>query len=154
NLKGWVIDDSVNGSNPNTFTPEYMEEITETAHDINPDLKLETVVYYKNAVQESFYEEYAPYIARIVFPYLYERNRNTRRTSTAGRPLDAVTAEAERDDLETSLLVDSGRLGRFATPTPGYVRDALATGLEYAEQGKIKGIVSYGTPHEGAQAIF
>ncbi len=152
-LKGWVIDDFLNGSNSAKFTPEYMDEMTQAADAINPDLQLETVVYWKNAVKPQFYEQYAQYIDAVVFPYRDEPNHNHRRAVTLSQQLDEVLVHTDEYDLDLTLLIYTGRLGKFANPKPDYVRDALTTGLEYAEQGKIQGIVSYGTPHDGAPAV-
>lgn len=153
-LKGWVIDDFTNGSNGETFTTEYMKEITEAAAKINPDLKLETVAYYgKGAVDDDFYEKYSPFIDGIVFPYRDEPNHNTLSSSTLPQQLDKVISHTKKYKLKTNLLLYTGRYGTFATPTPDYVADALAIGLDYARQGKIHGIVSYGTPHRNAPAV-
>lgn len=153
-LKGWVIDDFNNGSNSKTFTPEYMEQITAAADEINPDLELATVAYYgKGAVSEEFYETYAPFIDGVVFPYRDEPNHNTRRTSTLPAQLDNVISYTERYDLDTHVLFYTGRYGTFAAPKASYVNDLMATAREYARQGKIQGIVSYGTPHRDAQAV-
>src|SRR5690625_1573993 len=89
----------------------------------------------------------------VVLPYRDETNHNTRRTSTLPGQLDDVSAYTEQYDLDLRLLLYTGRYGTFDTPKASYVKDGLATGREYGEQGKIQGIVSYGTPHFGARAI-
>lgn len=153
-LKGWVIDDFVNGENEETFTTEYMAQIKRVAHEINPHLKLETVAYYGGgAVDDAFYEKYAPYIDGIVFPYRDEPHNNTRRSSTLPQQLDRVTSYAGKHGLDANLLLYTGRYGTFDAPTAGYVENLLATGRQYAREGKIQGIVSYGTPHLGSRAI-
>lgn len=152
-LKGWVIDDFVNASNSKTFTPEYMGQMQETADAINPDLQLGTVAYYKTAIKSSFYEQYAPFIDSVVFPYRDEPNHNTRKTSTLPAQLDTIHALTDEYEVDLDLLLYTGRYGTFDTPKPSYVKELMATAREYAKQGKIHGVVSYGTPHFGAPAI-
>lgn len=153
-LVGWVIDDFNNGSNPKTFTPDYMAEITAATDAINPDLELATVAYYgKGAVSEEFYQTYAQFIDAVVFPYRDEPNHNTRRTSTLSAQLDKVTSFTEKYGLDAHLLLYTGRYGTFDAPSPSYVRDLMATAVDYARQGKIQGIVSYGTPHRDGVAV-
>lgn len=152
-LKGWVIDDFVNGSNSEVFTPEYMGQMQEAADAINPDLELGTVAYYKTAIKSSFYEQYAPFIDSVVFPYRAEPNHNTRQAEYLPEQLDTIHALTDEYDVDLDLLLYTGRFGTFDTPKPSYVKDLMATALEYAEQGKIQGLVSYGTPHRKAPAV-
>lgn len=153
-LKGWVIDDFVNGDNQETFTTKCMQQIQKAMKSINPRLKLETVAYYGvGAIDDEFYEKYAPYIDGVVFPYRDEPHNNTLRSSTLAQQVDAVTSCAEKYVLDVNLLLYTGRCGTFDSPTAGYVEDLLATGRRYVREGRIHGIVSYGTPHLGSRAI-
>lgn len=154
NLKGWVIDDFTNGKNGKTFTQDYMKKITSTTRQINPKLKLETIAYYgKAAIDDKFYDKYSPYIDGVILPYRDEPHNNTRRTSTLSKQLTNMLSYTKKYDLETVLMLYTGRYGTFNAPKASYVRNALTTGLEYARQGKIQGIVSYGTPHSRASAV-
>lgn len=153
NLTGWAIDDFTNGQNSQTFTPEYMQQIKQTVDGINPKLGLYTTAYYTTAISDAFYEEYAPYIQGIIFPFRDYPYYNTQVTSTLGPELDTILPHADKYHTKVVLLAYTGRYSTFDEPTPDYATRVLDTGLDYVRKGRIEGIISYGTPHLGAPAV-
>ncbi|MGI5225134.1 hypothetical protein [Actinoallomurus sp. CA-142502] len=153
NLTGWAIDDFTNGQNSQTFTPDYMRQIKQITDGINPDLGLYTTAYYPTAVNDAFYEKYAPYIRGIIFPFRDYPYYNTQVTSTLGPELDTILPHADKYHTKVVLMIYTGRYSTFDEPTPDYAKRALDVGLGYARQGRIEGIASYGTPHLGAPAV-
>lgn len=153
NLTGWAIDDFTNGQNSQLFTPDYMQQMTDAAHGINPKLGLYTVTYYSTATSDAFLTKYAPYIKGIIFPYRDEPFANTTNTASLPTQLDNVSAHAKAHGVDALLLIYTGRYSTFAPPTPDYARRALDVGMEYARKGEIQGIVSYGTPHQNQPAV-
>lgn len=153
NLTGWAIDDFTNGQNSATFTPEYMKRIKKVVDGVNPDLGLYTIAYYPTAIDDAFYDKYAPYIRGIIFPFRDHPYNNTQNTSTLRPELDAVLSHAGKHHTKVVLMIYTGRYSTFDQPTPGYVARALGIGLDYARRGRIEGIASYGTPHLGAPAL-
>lgn len=153
NLTGWAVDDFTNGQNSALFTPSYMQQIKQAVDAVNPNLGLYTTAYYPTAISDAFYQEYAPYIKGIIFPYRDSPDANPQNAVDLAPELDAVTAEADKYGMQTMLELYTGRYSTFEEPTVSYVRSTLATGLRYAGAGKIQGIISYGTPHLGSPAV-
>lgn len=147
NLKAWAIDDFTAAENAKTFTSQYMKQIKQAVSATNPKLQLYTTAYYATATTDTFYEEYAPYINGIIFPYLDEPFHNTEVTSTLPTQLDAVRSHANRYKMQVLLMIYTGRFSSLEDPTADYVRRALKIAVNYARKGRIGGVVSYGTPH-------
>lgn len=151
-LKGWVIDDFVNGDNQETFTTECMRQILKATNGINRHLKLETVAYYGGgAIDGAFYEKYAPYIDGIVFPYRDEPHHTTLRSSTLPQQLDAVTSCSEKYDLDTNLLLYTGRYGPSTPPRPAMSRIWWTRGSRMHEQERSRGSSPTGHLISGAR---
>jgi hypothetical protein len=153
NLTGWAIDDFTNAQNSALFTPSYMQQIKQATDAINPNLGLYTTAYYPTAISDAFYQEYAPYIKGIIFPYRDSPDANTQNAVDLAPELDAVTADAGKYGVNVMLEIYTGRYSTFDEPTVSYVQATTGTGLRYASEGKIQGIISYGTPHLGAPAV-
>lgn len=155
NLTAWAIDDFMGSKNSAVLTPQYVREIQHTADTINPHLGLYTTAYYSTAINNAFYEKYAPYIRGIIFPFLDQSSGSTNtQVTTAFRPeLDAVTAKADKYGVKVLLMIYSGRYSTLNDPTKHYVQSALDTGMSYIRRGRIEGVCSYGTPHKGALAV-
>lgn len=152
-LTGWAIDDFTNAQNSATFTPEYMQQIKQIVDGLNPDLGMYTTAYYPTAIDNAFYQRYAPYIRGIIFPYRDYPYPNTEVTSTLPAELDNVTAHADSFGMKTILMIYTGRYSTFDEPTADYAKRALDIGVDYARRGKIEGVASYGTPHPGDPAV-
>jgi len=153
NLTAWAIDDFTIGDNAKTFTQAYMQQITQAADAINPALRMFTTAYFSTATSDTFYTTYAPYLDGVIFPYLDDPYPNTQVTSTLRSELDEVTSHADRYHLRVLLMAYAGRFSAFDEPTAGYVSRVLNVGLDYARQGRIEGIVSYGTPQPHQHAV-
>lgn len=153
NLTAWAIDDFTNGQNSALFTPSYMQEIKQATDAINPNLALYTTAYYPTATSDAFYKEYAPYIDGIIFPYRDWPDANTQNAVDLAPELDAVSDDAGKYGVHVMLEIYTGRYSTFDEPTVSYVQATMSTGLRYAGEGKIQGIISYGTPHVGAPAV-
>ncbi len=151
NLIGWSIDDFEFDMNAKLFTHEYMTQMRETQDAINPDLGFLTCAYWGAATSPEFLDKYGPFIDGIVYPYLDGHNHNTQVTSTVKSDLDAIREVAEPRGIETILLVYAGRfLTSQLRPTETYAAECVRAGVEHAAEGKIAGVVAYGTQVDGA----
>lgn len=153
NLTAWAIDDFTMGDNAKTFTPDYMRLVKQAQDAVNPSLGLYTTAYYPAAINDRFYSKYAAYLTGVIFPYLDDPYRNVQVTSSLRREIDAVTSHADRHGMQVLVLIYAGRFSAFDDPTPRYVTRGLRIGLDYLRNGRIQGIVSYGTPYPHEPAL-
>lgn len=148
NVVGWAIDDFTQGSNARTFTPEYMQQIKDTEGSINPKLGLWSTLYYGETVSDAILTKYAPYIAGIVYAY-HDQGTNTQDASWVQPHLDEALKHTAPLGLQVLFLEYTGRhIGSPITPTARYVTDVIEALRPYVADGRIAGIVSYGTPTE------
>lgn len=151
NLIAWSIDDFEFDRNAELFTHEYMTRMREAQDAINPDLGFTTCAYWGAATSERFLDKYAPFIDGIVYPFLDGPAHNTQVSSTTKADLDQIRALTDPRGIALILLVYAGRfLTSQLRPTPGYVAETIRAGVEYAADGRIAGVVAYGTQLDGA----
>lgn len=152
-LKAWAIDDFEVGANAELFTAEYMKEIKEAQDAVNPGLAFYTCAYFHEATREAFLDKHRPYIDGIIYPFLDGRHNNTTVASSLPDCLDTILALTDPRDLDLVLLIYTGRfLDAPLSPTEDYVAETLRIGAEYAADGRITGVIAYGTQQDGAPA--
>jgi hypothetical protein len=150
-ITGWAIDDFQFDENEKLFTHAYMTDIVTAQREINPDLGFYTCAYYDAATDEDFLDKYGPYIDGIIYPYLDGHRSNTHVATTAAACLDAILAKTQPRGIALLQLVYAGRFLDAPIPlTEGYVADSIATGLEYAADGRIDGVIAYGLQWDNA----
>jgi hypothetical protein len=135
-LKGWVMDDF--SGNLHTFTPSYVEQMQQTAHNINPGLRFTPIVYYHAARSASFHRKYSPYLDGIIMPYhiFYDVKPLTSELNTITKlwPPNKVILMAYAKRNSNALF----------SPPVSYVREVLQKGLTYENHGKrLGGVVTY-----------
>ncbi|WP_158886852.1 hypothetical protein [Amycolatopsis anabasis] len=150
NLTGWGIDDFHIGQNRETFTPEYVRKMREIHTGINPGLQFWLCAYHDAATDVAFVDTYRPYIDGLIYPYLDDPFHNTENAASMAARLDDIRAITAPRGLGLVALVYCGRfLDTMRDPTEAYVRDCLRTGLAYAADGRIQGVLAYGLPVDG-----
>lgn len=150
-LVGWAIDDFEFAENAELFTAEYMASFKQAQDEINPDLLFYTCAYWESARSEEFLDKYGPFIDGIVYPFLDGAHENTTVATSTGPCLDAILELTEPRGLDLLLLVYTGRfLNAPLAPTEQYVAETLQAGREYAESGRIAGVIAYGCQVDGA----
>ncbi|MEV5764857.1 hypothetical protein AB0L34_09820 [Micromonospora sp. NPDC052213] len=154
NLTAWAIDDFEFEVNAQLFTPDYMAKMQQLQREINPDLGFFTCVYYRVALNDAFLDKYASHIDGVIYPFLDGPNNNTQDASSVQRSLDAVLAKTGPRGLDLVLLVYAGRfLAAQLGPNETYVREVVDAGLRYAAEGRIAGVIAYGTQLDDAPTL-
>lgn len=146
NVVAWAIDDFVIGANGELFTPEYMQKIVDSQDSVNPKLGFYTTAYYGEAVSDSFYARFGPYIDGIVYPYLGYSN-NTQDPAAVGPNLDNILKQTQPRGLGVLFLLYTNRfLDAANPPTETYVAKSIENAMPYVRDGRIMGINNYGLP--------
>ncbi|GAA1690632.1 hypothetical protein GCM10009765_45160 [Fodinicola feengrottensis] len=150
-VTAWAIDDFQFAENAKLFTDSYMTEIVAAQREINPELGFYTCAYYDAATSDEFLDQYGPYIDGIIYPFLDGHRQNTHVSSTATQCLDAILAKTEPRGISLLQLVYAGRFLDAPIPlTEQYVTESVATGLKYAADGRIAGVIAYGLQWDNA----
>lgn len=145
NVTNWAIDDFTVGQNSALFTTDYMTQIKAAQDAINPNLGLYTTAYYGTANSAAFYDKYGPFIKGIVFPY-HVTGGNPRDLSSVQPQLDAILDQTQPRQLDVMFLSYTGRfVGATYDATPQYLTQELDLVRPYVADGRLQGIVSYGT---------
>ncbi len=83
----------------------------------------------------------------IVFPFADEPNHNTQVASSLNRQIEEVQGKLVPRHLGLIVLIYCGRnLNAEQAPKATYVDEALRRALPYAADGRIDGVICYGTP--------
>lgn len=152
-LKAWAIDDFEVGANAELFTAEYMGRIKAAQDEVNPELAFYTCAYFHEATREDFLDKHAPYIDGIIYPFLDGHHNNTTVAGSLPDCLDEILALTDPRELDLLLLIYTGRfLDAPLSPTESYVEETLRVGASYAADGRITGVIAYGTQQDGAPA--
>lgn len=140
-VKAWAIDDF--NANSAFFTPAYTGQIRAAARSISPSLDLYPVVYY-TALTQSFVDSYGSVIDSVIFPYRDDPLRNTQWTATLRGQLDTISARLATKGRKPILMVYATTLSNtMLPPDVAYVRTVTSVGMEYANAGKIAGVIQY-----------
>ncbi|MBS1814621.1 MAG: hypothetical protein JSS87_07080 [Acidobacteria bacterium] len=145
-LQAWAIDDFF--ANFKLFTPEYVKQLQQTAHSINPNFRFYPDLQL-DSLDSELVSKYAPYIDGIIAPYIDMPYYNTQRTNSLRPQITAANKVLEQWKLPLYVLIYVGRhLGSPLEPTPQYAHDAIQIAESEMRNGHLAGIISYGTPLE------
>ena len=148
NLTGWVIDDFAVPANLKLLTPGYVKRVHDTGVRINPKLLFMTLLYSAQITPE-FFTSYGSAIDAAVFAFDDAPVHDTQWATTLQPQLDRALSmsSAARKPLVLLLYVNRYRAAPLL-PTARYATEIVTTGLKYVHDGRIAGLVAYGTPLE------
>ncbi|WP_161606005.1 hypothetical protein [Microlunatus speluncae] len=147
NVVSWGIDDFLVGENGKLFTKEYLGEIRTIMDGINPDLKWYVTLYFGEITAEHM-AIIGDALDGVIYPYNGFTN-NTIDPTWLERRLDDALAVTGAEDLELVLLVYNGRfLDGIIYPDDRYATAMLDRAEPYVRDGRITGVIAYGTPVE------
>jgi hypothetical protein len=144
-LEAWAMDDFT-GSR--TFTPGYVGQMQQAAHAIDPKLRF-FVVQQPYTLSEKWLADYVPVIDGVIAPYFDAPYNNVQRLSSLDPQINAAHAVLQAQGRPLYFLIYVGR--RFNSPrepTPEYAAEATAICLKAMQEGRLEGVISYGTPLE------
>lgn len=145
NLTGWLITDIMASANQSVFTRGYLEEIRAVQDALNPDLSFYGLLY-NSQINASNVALLGGALDGVVYPYRGFTNSAIDPTWLERR-LDPIVAQLEGSGLDLVLLVYAGRyLNSVMHPQEGYVAEVLHRAEPYVRDGRLKGIIAYGTP--------
>lgn len=152
-LVAWAIDDF--SLNQTFFTPDYLTQVTNTYKQINQNLGFFTTAYYGAAIDDAFLDKYGPFVNGFIYPYLGAPGaNNTQDVQSLPSNLNAIKAKFDARKLELILLIYTQRfIGAWPLPTESYTAQAIAAGIPYLRDGRIKGIIAYGTQLDDAPTL-
>jgi hypothetical protein len=141
-LEAWAMDDF----SPRVFTPDYLAEMQDAAHGINPKFRFFAVVL-PQAITEKWVANYASLVDGVVAPYFYAPADDCQRIGTLDPQIDGAHKLLKPKGIPLYFLIYVGR--RFHAPlepTPDYASRAVGACIAAMRQGRLEGVVSYGTP--------
>jgi hypothetical protein len=130
NLVAWSIDDFTH--NLKIYTPEYVKEMMDASHRINPRLAFAPCCYYPT-INALFATNYVPLLDGILFPYRHE--------SGGANLKDPGLVESELKKLKSicgekfPIVLDiyATAHSRLGATTPEYVDEAMQSGHRAAD---------------------
>jgi hypothetical protein len=147
NVTAWAMDD-FGGSNLRFFTPDYLGQMRDAAHAINPALQFLSVVYYATYTPD-FVNTYAPYIDGFIFPYRDDPFLDNHLLDSLPAQLDHITSLLNPLGKSLILMVYAAPHSRAPFPSSAdYVRGVLQVGIDYMQQGKLGGVITYALPKD------
>lgn len=124
NLVAWSIDDFTYNTKTK-FTPDYVKQMLDAAHAINPRLAFAPCCYFKPTTA-AFVKTYAPLVDGILFPYRHESGganlTDARLVESEVRKMKAL-AGADFPIIVDVYATAHSRLGKS---TPDYVREVMS----------------------------
>lgn len=143
-LVAWVIDDFAD--NLSFFTTTYLQQIRSSYLGIDPAMKLFLVLYEQNYTQ-SFVNTYSSYLDGVIFPYLDGGWNDLFDTTLLGPELDSIVSLLGPLGKDIFLMPYASTHSEAPLPVESfYIRSVINTGLQYMQQGKIAGVITYATP--------
>lgn len=145
-LQAWVIDDFF--ANLKLFTPEYVKQLQQAAHAINPNFRF-FPDFVLNNINAQVADKYGPVIDGVVAPYIDMPYYNTQRTNSLDPQINAAHAALAKWNVPVYVLLYVGRhLGSPLEPTPQYAHAVMQIAEKAMHEGRLGGLISYGTPLE------
>ena len=143
-LQAWVMDDFTFAAK--TFTPAYVADMQDAAHAINPKLRFFAVLL-PVAVTEQWVKDFGPVVDGVVAPYFNAPYNDTQRTTSLDAQIDSAHALLKAQTKSLYFLIYIGRhLYSPLEPTPEYASRAIGICVKAMQEGRLEGVVSYGTP--------
>lgn len=129
NLVAWSIDDFTH--NLKFYTPEYVKEMQDKAHAINPCLAFVPCCYYP-AITQKFVTNYCDSIDGILFPYRHESaGANLKDPDLVEPELNKIKAMVGKD-FPVVLDIYASAHSRLGGTTTEYVEQAMLAGKRAA----------------------
>ncbi|MEO6924682.1 MAG: hypothetical protein ABI142_12720 [Bryocella sp.] len=145
-LQAWVLDDFT--ANPKFFNPEYVGKMQDAAHAINPKLRFFPVLQL-TSLTDDWAKAYGPVIDGVVAPFLDLPYLETQRTILFNQQVTGAATALKPSGKPLYLLAYVGRhLRSPLEPSPEYVKELFALCFQAMHDGRLAGVVSYGTPME------
>lgn len=145
-LQAWVMDDFT--FDQKFFTPEYVSKLQSTAHAINPNLRFFPVLQL-TALTDTWMKNYGTVIDGVVAPFINLPYLETQRTTLFDEQVTKAAAALRPSGKPLYLLPYVGRhLRSPLEPSPEYVKEIMDLSLKAMRDGRLGGVVSYGTPME------
>ena len=123
NLVAWSIDDFTHNLKE-TYTPEYVRQMLDAAHQINPKLAFVPCCYFPT-IKPAFVTNYCTLIDGILFPYRHESNKanltDPSLVETEIKQLKALVGP----DFPIILDIYATAHSRLGATTPQYVEEAM-----------------------------
>jgi hypothetical protein len=140
-LQAWCMDDFT--WSMKTFTPAYVAKLRGITRSINSQFRFIPVVHF-TAVTRRWVADYGALIDGVMCPYIDLPWNDTQRTS----PLDQQINNVRKHfDKPIYVLIYAGRhLASPLEPSPRYVADVMKRSVTAMDEGRVGGIISYGTP--------
>ncbi|HSU57107.1 MAG TPA: hypothetical protein VLT36_23905 [Candidatus Dormibacteraeota bacterium] len=130
NLVAWSIDDFTH--NLKFYTPEYVKQMQDAAHRINPKLAFVPCCYYP-ALNAQFATNYAALLDGVLFPYRHESaGANLKDPSLVEAELKTIR-ERMGTNLPIILDIYASAHSRLGATTAEYVKTAVEAGLKAAD---------------------
>lgn len=153
NLTGWVIDDFAGATNLKLLTPEYVQRVRNAGAKINRGLLFMTLLYSAQ-ITPKFLSAYGPAIDAVVFAFDDAPVHDTQWAATLRPQLDRAISVSSASQKPLVLMTYVNRLTAAPQlPTARYVSEVVGTGLQYVRDGRLAGLVAYGTPLEELPAL-
>ena len=131
NLVAWSIDDFTHNLKE-PYTPDYVRQMLDAAHKINPKLAFVPCCYFPG-VNPAFVTNYCPLIDGILFPYRHESDKANLKDPSLVEPelkqLKALVGPAFPIVLDIYATAHS----RLGPTTPEYVEQAMIAGHRAAD---------------------
>lgn len=130
NLVAWSIDDFTH--NLKFYTPEYVKQMQERAHAINPRLAFVPCCYYPS-ITPAFVTNYCPLLDGILFPYRHESGGANLKDPDLIEPELKKIKGMVGDAFPVVLDIYASRHSRLGATTTDYVEKAMIGGHHAAD---------------------
>ena len=131
NLVAWSIDDFTHNLKA-PYTPDYVRQMLDAAHKINPKLAFVPCCYFPT-IKPAFVTNYCPLIDGMLFPYRHESNKaNLQDPSLVEPELKQIKALAG-PGFPVVLDIYATAHSRLGPSTPEYVEQAMIGGKRAAD---------------------
>jgi hypothetical protein len=130
NLVAWSIDDFTH--NLKFYTPDYVKQMQEQAHAINPRLAFVPCCYYP-AITPAFVTNYCPFLDGILFPYRHESGgANLKDPDLIEPELNKIKGMVGKQ-FPVVLDIYASAHSRLGATTTDYVEKAMIAGHRAAD---------------------
>lgn len=145
-LQAWVMDDFT--FDQKFFTPEYVGRMQATARAINPKLRFFPVLQF-TALTDAWMKAYGPVIDGVIAPFINMPYLETQRTTLFEEQITKAADALRPSGKPLYIMAYVGRhLRSPLEPSPAYVKELLELSFKAMDDGRLAGVISYGTPME------
>lgn len=147
NITGWAIDDFlVSAEDRATFSPANLKAIRDAEKAVNPNLEMYAVLYHHQIMTDDDLDWIKESVDGVIYPYLGYGSDTVDPTMLEIR-VDQALAKLRPRGLKLMLLVYASRiLSGPVHPQGAYLAEVLRRAKPYLLDGRLSGVMSYGTP--------